>query len=359
MTNDLRLHDNKSFDYFLKYPNKKAVCFVFDPKLADETVNKRFNKRAFQVFHAATEQLTTILRDNGITVEKHKNYDHLGGHEVVMSMDTTPFARHRQATVRGLATDLKIFDNKHLLGASAKKYKVFSSYYKDVVGQLVGTDGQYKTLRKKESDNFTKIKLYTEAHKYLTKFDPDTYRRTQKASVLVRSGATNVSWALARGIMSPREVYEHCRKECISSRDPVAMESLTRELIFRDFYSRATEWYIKDYSSVFRNKDNVKWKITTTREYISEIKDAPEVIKVIYDALIKSGRISNYGRMLFATWTYDIGANWHLGEELFAKHLLDYDYCSNHWNWAHHSIQGLNFSWPGKKYKIDNVTLYV
>jgi deoxyribodipyrimidine photolyase len=93
--------------------------------------------------------------------------------------------------------------------------------------------------------------------------------------------------------------------------------------------------------------------------YLAQLEDAPEVIKVIYKALIDTGRVSNYGRMLFATWTYDIGANWRLGEELFAKNLLDYDYCSNHWNWAHHSVQGMNFSWPGKKYKIDNVRLYV
>jgi len=361
MTNDLRLHDNKSFDYFLKYTGSKAVCFVFDPELADEKVNKHFNKRAFQVFRTATEQLTDVLRDAKFTVETHKNYDHLRGHDVVMSADTTPFARHRHTLISGLATSVKVFDNKHLLAPSAKQYKVYSSYHKDVLTQLYDEKEGYKMLRKKETDKYPKIKLHKEAVKMMSGFDADTYRRTRKESVLYRSGATNVSWALARGIVSPREVYEHCRKVCAESRKYglESFDSLVRELIFRDFYSRATEWYIKTYSSVFRNKTTVTWKITTMHAYLAQLEDAPEVIKVIYKALIDTGRVSNYGRMLFATWTYDIGANWRLGEELFAKNLLDYDYCSNHWNWAHHSVQGMNFSWPGKKYKIDNVRLYV
>jgi len=364
MTNDLRLHDNKSLDAFLKYSgamSTKAVCFVFDPEQADPQQNAFFNKRAFGVFHAAVIQITHILETHHITVEKHRTYDFLKNKTVIMSSDVSPFARQRLAYIESIASKVCVYDNKHLASEPKKKYKVYSAYYKSVIPELLDVEtNKYKTLRKKESDKFPKPKLYSDALKMLSGFNPEQYYRTRKASVLTRSGSTNVSWAISRGIVSVREVYEHCRKECLRYAEEgiKAMDMLVRELIFRDFYSRATLWFTKKYGDVLTHQNKVHWKIKTMSQYIKAVDDAPEVIQVIYKALMKTGQISNYGRMLFATWTYDIGADWHLGEKLFAQELLDYDYSSNHWNWAHHSIQGLNHQWPGKKYKIDNVTLY-
>lgn len=374
MTNDLRLHDNKSWDHFIKSPeNDKAVLFFIDPAFrgskeheGSEGHKERFNKRAFTVFKVATDQLIKIFdsrKVRHITVTSQSEFDKtIAGNDVIISYDTSPFARARESHIRKIAKSVMVFDTKHLMEPTPKKYKVFGPYYKDRL-QLMKSGTVYKTIRKTMSDDFGHIKLYEDAFKSLKKFDPDKYARTAKASILVRSGATDVSWALARGIMSAREVYEHCRKVCNTESNAgvefadAAMDQMFRELIFRDFYSRVTLWYLPKYGTRFRNED-VTWKITSFDKYLAAIKKAPEVIQVIYKALVTTGKLSNYGRMLFATWTYDIGADWTLGELLFARELLDYDFSSNHWNWAHHSIQGFNYQWPEKKFKIELVKIF-
>lgn len=367
MTNDLRLHDNKSWDYFIKSAESdKAVLFFIDPVFrnsSNDNKHNRFNKRAFTVFKVASEQLIKIFdakKVKHITVTGQADFDKtVTANNVVISHDTSPFARARLDHLRKIAKSVTVFDTKHLMEPTAKKYKVFSVYYKDRL-QLMKTGSVYKTLRKTLTNDFGHIKLYEDALRSLKKFDPDKYARTAKASVLVRSGATDISWALARGIISAREVYEHCRKVCIAENgefSDAAMDQMFRELIFRDFYSRATQWYLPKYGARFRN-EHVHWKITSFDKYLEAIKRAPEVIQVIYKALLTNGKISNYGRMLFATWTYDIGADWALGELLFARELLDYDFSNNHWNWAHHSIQGFNYQWPEKKFKIELVKIF-
>lgn len=363
LTNDIRLHDNQCWDYFVANAGKSGtVIVVLDKLLADKKVNRRFNERAFAIFITAVSQLFEVISGMGYKTLKVTDYSHLRGHDVVMSEDTSPFARKRLENIRSIAKSVVTFDTKHLLPAPKKKYLVYSAYYKYVrplVTEEIQKKGEvyteWKPIRKTTKGEPATIKLYSDALKSLHSFDPDKYSRCAKASVVARSGSTDTSWAIARGILSAREVYEYVRKKW-SEEYPNTFESFFRELIFRDFYSRSTLWHINNYSDTFRN-EGIKWKVNTMKEYHRAIFDrgTPSVIKTIYNSLVKTGKVSNYGRMVFATWTYDIGANWRLGEELFAKYLLDYDFSSNRWNWAHHSYQGLNYQWPNKKFKVSAV----
>lgn len=220
--------------------------------------------------------------------------------------------------------------------------------------------------------------LRKKALELLHGYDPSKYSRFAKASIGSRSGSTNASWALSIGILSPREVYNYCHgvyirhmireygglvvQDSRGVRTDLEMEDpLIRELLFRDYYAFASAWFLKwsptNKLPALRNS-GIAWKITSMKEYVSKISTAPEVIQMIYDTLRKTGNISNYGRMIFATWTYDIGADWRLGYNLFARELYDFDPDSNYWNWIHHSIQGLNSQWPARKYKIENI-MYV
>lgn len=346
-TNDLRVHDNIAWEFFLKSGGKECIGIL------DESFqNERKNIRAFNVFKKGLEDLFVELQAKGFKVEILKDYKKMRGREIVMSDDTSPFAQKRLKEIQGIASKVHLFDTKHFLPGTEKKYKVFGAYYKNRLEEIF-KDGVYKNLRKNTSSEPLNTPLYLEAIKNLKGFNSDLYKRSSKASIKVRSGSTNTSWAIARGIMSTREVYEYVRKN-----DPDGLESLVRELLFRDFYSRATLWFIKDYGDTFRNP-GVVWKVNSLDDLIKKIHGAPKVIKEIYHVLLKTGNLSNYGRMLFATWVYDIGANWRLGELLFARELIDYDYSNNHWNWAHHSIQGLNYQWPERKFKIDDTILYV
>lgn len=250
------------------------------------------------------------------------------------------------------------------------KPKKFSKFYDTCV----------RLLPKKfvmESQNVQSSGLRKKALESLRGYDPSKYTRFAKASISSRSGSTGVSWALSIGVISPREVYNYCHSAYIRHMlreygglvvqdkhgvrtDLEMVDPLVRELIFRDYYAFASLWFLKwnmnDRLPALRNRD-IKWKITTMKEYLDKIQDkhTPEVIRMIFDTLKKTGNISNYGRMIFATWTYDINADWRLGYHLFARELYDFDPDSNYWNWIHHSIQGLNSQWPARKYKIENI----
>ena len=413
-TNDLRLHDNAAYSAFLAAPSPKMGVILLDDAFAKD----RDGTRSGRIFMKAAKMLVGVMKNAGheLKLIKVASKDGLpkmfDDANVIISFDTTPFARNRLTRIMKAAARIDVYDTKHLvpfidgghatltrgqdgtwevtsrhlspempemtempkkshiIPTTGKEYKVYSSFYKSVVDTLVNDDMIGIPIpRKHESPKSTgTIELYDIAMKCIASFDSDQYRRLRKASVIARQGSTRASWAIARGIVSIREVYETVRKVCYADFDKLSERrqeyrketfiDFTRELIYRDFYSRATWWWLPKYSHRFRNK-NAKWKVTTMRDLLSLIKTAPLVIKTIYNALVDDGNVSNYGRMLFATWVYDVGADWQLGEALFKHYLIDYDFSSNHWNWAHHSVQGLNFQWPAKKYNVDNVTLDV
>jgi hypothetical protein len=392
-TSDLRIIDNPTFEVFRgndhghlsiytkaieklfnkgKYISEVQVCI--DPRQATKSRNKYFNKRVFDIFRRASNELLEQTRSlgyisrivDGSAMETIEPTD-----VVIMTIAYTPFAKERANEI------MKIVGKNSLIQVPSnyltenlvdmnKKYKKYSAFRDSAVLVL---PAKFKIISPGPTVFGT---LREKALNDLNGFDIDKYRRTAKASVSIRSGATNVSWALARGIISPREVYNHCntpkilyditRADELEELIKPQMTNFTRELLFRDFYAYVTFWFMKRESNgsiaPLRN-DDVKWSTTvrntTDLIYIIGRPRVPEVIKKIYSSLIKTGKLSNYGRMIFATWLYDMNINWRIGEMLFAQELADYDFSSNHWNWAHHSIQGFNYQWPGKKYKIENI----
>lgn len=383
-TNDLRLHDNAAYDAYVAAPTPKTAMILLDDSF------DRDGTRSGRIFTKAAKELSKIVPD-GIKMTKVSSPADLprifNDAHVIISFDVTPFAKKRLAEILKVASIVDVYDTKHLLplipsghirlnhGANPvaeinaviteKPYKVYSAFYKAVIDRYI--NDEIIGIKQPTGHSRETTKIHATAIECVSQFSPREYVRLRKASVKSRQGSTNASWALARGIVSPREVYEIVRKKCrirdgmrskYIEQHKIAFVDFVRELLFRDFYSRSTWWWLKSYDHRLRNQ-SIKWKITKLRDLVSAISTAPPVIKTIYKSLVDTGNISNYGRMLFATWVYDVGADWHLGEALFRHYLIDYDFSSNHWNWAHHSVQGLNFQWPAKKYNVDNVTLDV
>ena len=373
VTCDLRTHDNRAYDAFLAAPSPKYMACVIDKDAFDHSAS-----RSGKIFVRAIKDYAKALKDG---IKMLRSYDSLKGADIIISSDTTPFARWRLGILQGIGKSVTVYDTKHLIPISTdeQEYKVYSSFYKSVIDGLIDDNMvgiPHPTHR--HSSGVTMTPLYKMALECLDGFEVDEYRRLSKASIKRRQGSTHVSWALSRGIVSAREVFETIRKKIfsrgfgdLSSRRQeygrVAFLSFVQELIYRDFYSRASLWWIPfdakkgvvaSYHHRFRNA-KVHWKVTSASELVKMIPSAPLVIQTIYKTFVDTGDVSNYGRMLFATWVYDVGCDWMVGEAIFRKYLMDYDYSSNHWNWAHHSIQGLNFQYPSKKYKVELVTLDV
>lgn len=372
ITNDLRTHDNAAYDAYMAASTPKYMACVIDKDAFDHSAS-----RSGKIFIRAIKDYAKAIPDG---VKMLRGYTSLKGANVIISMDTSPFARWRLETIRGLASSVVVYDTKHLIPISReeKEYKVYSSFYKTVIDRLVDDDMIGIPDKTTTIGKPTMTPLYKMALECLNGFDAEEYRRLSKASVKRRQGSTHVSWALSRGIVSVREVFETIRKAIFTrdfkdlserrqERRKIAFISFVRELVYRDFYSRASLWWIPfdmkkglaaSYTHRFRS-GNVAWKITNIAGLVGMISSAPLVIKTIYKTLVETGNVSNYGRMLFATWVYDIECDWMVGEALFRKYLMDYDFSNNRWNWAHHSLQGLNFQFPSKKFKVELVTLDV
>ncbi len=377
VTCDLRTHDNKAYDAYLSAPSPKYMACVIGGDAFQHQ-----SSRSGRIFLKAIKDYAKAIPGMKLL----KGYSSLKGMKVIISMDTTPFARWRLGVIKGIAESVTVYDTKHLIPIAsdasgtpaATMYKVYSSFYKSVIDGLISDDMIGIPIPPSSSSKPTMTPLYKMAIKCLDGFDEDDYRRLSKASVKRRQGSTHISWALSRGIVSAREVFEVVRKKVFTNdfadlserrqeRKKVAFLSFVREMVYRDFYSRASLWWIPfdekkgleaSYRHRLRNAD-VTWKVNTVDGLVGILPSSPLVIQTIYKTLVDTGDISNYGRMLFATWVSDISCDWMVGEALFRRYLMDYDYSNNHWNWAHHSNQGLNFQYPAKKFKVELVTLDV
>lgn len=357
LTCDLRAHDNPAYDAYIAAPAPKYIACI-----VAKDVFKRDESRSGKLFLRAYKELSKELIAAGHEVKTLRGHSSLRGCNVIISLDTSPYARQRLKDIEDIAKSVTVIDTKHLIPytPTEKPYKVYSGFYKSVIDKLVDDNIVGIPIPRRGRAAPIITDLYKVAKQCIDSFSSEKYRRLSKASILKRQGSTNVSWALARGIVSAREVFNAVLKKMTTSEDDKAVfVSFARELIFRDFYSRASLWWIKSsYTERFRNP-NVTWKITTVHGLISAISNGPQVIQTIYKSLVDTGVVSNYGRMLFATWVNDISCDWMVGEALFRKYLLDYDFSSNRWNWAHHSNQGLNYQWPSKKFNVSRVTLDV
>lgn len=127
------------------------------------------------------------------------------------------------------------------------------------------------------------------------------------------------------GTVSIREIY-HAFKKQFGIRS-----ELIRQLIWHDFYAHV----LHGYPESFTRKGDIKWPGSRKHfEMWCKGETGVPVVDACMRELNETGYMHNRGRMIVASFLVKtLLVDWRLGEQYFAKQLVDYDLASNNGNW--------------------------
>lgn len=317
---DLRIDDNLALNKAIEECDSVLTIYVFDKYseaalsfIAQSLIdlNKQLHNRLY-CFKGSTCSVVKRL------VNKYKI------DKVYMSMD------YRGQTKLSRCCNLQLIENHMLTSINATKpYLVFTPYY-DVVRHIpVPKPVKHKHL------HLMKINAATYNFKHLIKDKYQVGGRQQGLKILKTckstikhykrdhnfiknpSSTTHLSPHLSFGTLSVREVYHKCKNQ-----------TFRRQLYWRDFYMQC------DHDRI---ASHVRYKWKNKPQDIRKMKSDHVGIPIIDDnikLLKETGFIHNRARMVIANYfTQVMKCDWRIGERLFEKYLIDYDYFNNRGGW--------------------------
>jgi deoxyribodipyrimidine photo-lyase len=147
-------------------------------------------------------------------------------------------------------------------------------------------------------------------------------------------GTSRLSPYLRHGLISVREC---CRLASLG--DSKGHFTWVNEIIWREFYHHILFYFPNSINQEFQAQyrdlewnDNAEWLARW-----KEGKTGYPIVDAAMRELLETGYMHNRARMIVASFfTKDLHLDWRLGEEHFAKHLMDYELSSNvgGWQWA-------------------------
>lgn len=377
--------------------------FIFNSKQIDKKHNKYFNKNSVEFLIQSLESLNNDLNRQLLYVHSNKNdIDVLNDikHKletkrtsnklasVNYNIDYTPFAIKRDEQIKSwcesngirLTTqeDYTLVPINSVLTNNGTFFSVFTPFYKKFLTlshtvpdvsevshkQLISM--LYKTLPNIQgAKNSTKItdyyfnkpndKLFVtggreQALTILTKIREGHFAQYDKERDYpsLKDKTTKLSAYLKFGCISIREVYHALRKAY------GLQHGLIRELVWKEFYAciafnkprvLSGQLTAKNTNLPFKEKyDKVKWSFNN-EWFIRWCKG--ETGFPLVDAAMRqmnaTGWMHNRCRMVVASFLVkDMLMDWTLGEQYFAKQLVDYDPASNNGGWQFSSSTGVD-----------------
>lgn len=360
-TRDIRKYDNLALEQCSK--NSKQIVPVFI--ITDEQTidNSYFSQRAFDfLINAILSEIPEIVFFKNTIANVIDKVD-----AVFMSYEVSPYGRKRAKKIGELCEkhEKSFFEieNHYLyhpkIGNGTykftvdKPYKVYGAFKKkcmEIKGSpkpLGKTSAKWASVHggvnpPKTSDNEQFPATRKEALRRISAYSAKKYNAGRDD--ILADATTKLSPYLSFGVISPREM-------------PFKKgDTLYSELIWRDFFGQASLHFgdrsMTAHSARFRNA-NKKWENPAYE--MRKIRDGDTGVPVIdysLKQLYEDGWVHNRLRMIFATYIHEQNIDWKWAEKLYAKNLIDYDINSNHWNWAHHSNQGLNYQFKIRKMKM-------
>lgn len=390
---DLRVKDNVALNMLSEsYPGIPIVpIFIFDKQQATSK-NRLYNpyvmRFMIECLHELNEKdlANKLITFHGGVFPDVEVLEHLLTYVDVQCVawndDHTPFAKKRDAAIQEFCKRRNInvlrgtkeytlfgFDEVTTQG---KPYRVYTPFYRKCIGLTPNKPRTQKTppFFASVKETFMKSKYCTSLDEYLssqlknTRSDPHNHMKGGRESGLViiekiKKGewkeydkyrdfphpnrTTRMAPYLKFGCISIREAYWACREAYGLS------HGLVRELIWREFYAHIAYHFPEILRrQIFKSTEpnmefnkkysNLQWhvdKIPFDR-WCNGMTGFP-FIDAAMRCLKDTGYMHNRLRMLVASFlTKDLRIDWRLGEEYFAKTLLDYDPASNSggWQWA-------------------------
>ena len=370
-TRDLRLEDNTGLIKGLKNSENALPVFIFDSnQITDKNSYKSNNCVQFMI--ECLEDLDSQLKKKGsrlfyfygsdyeiIIRNIIKNSDKYDIKSIYISMDYTPFAKHRQKILQKICKDLElnlfITEDHMLTGYDAVKkddnsyYVKFTPYYRAALKVIIKSPqtNRYKNYVKKSYS--IKGEYEKDIHDFYEENNNVLVRGNRQNAIKIlkqiknfnnyniereipfHHGTTRLSAYTKFNVVSVREIYEYFRENLSRS------NKLITQLYWRDFYMQVMHNFdvIKQ---PMKQKYDIKWENNPT--LIKKWKTGTTGIPIV-DAgmreLNQTGWMHNRSRMIVSNCLVKIfRCDWMIGEKYFAQNLIDYDPASNNggWQWS-------------------------
>jgi len=180
-----------------------------------------------------------------------------------------------------------------------------------------------------------------------------------------RSNISCLSPYITHGIINEKEVIEKSLSKFSFSKN----EKFIQEILWRTYWKGWLELRPNVWSDYLIELNNIKEEFKDNRNYLNAIEGKTNIdcFNTWVNELKENNYLHNHTRMWFASiWIFTLELPWHLGAELFMKHLYDGDTASNTlgWRWvAGVQTQGKHYlasEWNIKKFtnnRFNNIKL--
>ncbi|MCX8196552.1 MAG: DNA photolyase family protein [Acidilobaceae archaeon] len=342
---DLRARDNRALIRAHQLADRVAPLFIIDPELLSSLGIGADDPRLGFVLSAA-RSLAGELPLHVLYEKTEEAFERaLSGRKVDYVVTAKPLTwsgRERVERVRAVverhgAKLVEVEDETLVDLRSIGNHQTFTSFYGEWRRKVDGAVSAIPRLRTAELDlpraeeSLKSIEFKGEmvwsaegCRERLESYDFSLYERTRNFPAI---DSSLLSPCIRLGVVSIREVYQKALPKS---------EAFVRQLAWREFY----------YWLAYRFPETRKLELRRERRGIKWEND-PELMKAfeegrtgypIVDAGIRELKrrkwVHNRVRLILGSFlTKDLLVDWRFGEELFRKHLVDYDELVNLGNW--------------------------
>lgn len=368
---DLRLQDNTALIEALEQSERVIACFIFDkrqiennPYKGDHCLQfmatslneldaelKKKNSHLYQFYGIAEEVIAELITQQPIQA-------------IFINRDYTPFSRKRDQHIESICkknkidyhcfADALLHEPEQVLKPDGKPYTVFTPAFKRAAQIPVETPNEnhhrnyFQTALPQEDHTILKKLLLLQNNQLLVKGGRQeglalmkniaklkNYQDTR--NIPSQRGTTLLSAHHKFGTVSIREVYEtivsHFGKH----------HALINELYWRDFFTHIAFHFPTVFGENFQKKfAHVQWSKNKSHfKAWCEGKTGFPIVDAGMRELNTTGYMHNRVRMITASFLCkDLHIDWRVGEQYFARQLVDYDPSVNNGNWQWASSTG-------------------
>ncbi len=372
---DLRLHDHHALCESLKNAEETLVVFIFDENILEKLHNKNDMRVTFIM--QSLNEIDSQLRKNGSNLlirfgnpvrEIPSIIEEFKCDALFFNRDYEPYAKTRDNEVEKILKSKNIpvfhfkdsvfFEKKEILNGSGEIYKVFTPYKNKWLEKFHQQDDvvpDYKVSTKKfmsftnpkkigDYDWFHEIGFVEtigvleggshEALKRLEGFRKYISNYKEARDIPALEQTSNLSTYIRMGNLSVRDMI----RLSIEQKNP-GYETWLSEIIWRDFYHMILDVYPRIEKNSFKPEyDAIKWlgKKQDFEKWCDGQTGYPLVDSAMR-CLNATGMMHNRLRMVVASFlTKTLLIDWRLGEDYFARKLLDFDLAANNggWQWS-------------------------
>jgi deoxyribodipyrimidine photo-lyase len=361
---DLRLQDNTALIEALQLSEQVIPCFIFDTRQVGNNIYK--SEACLQFMAASLKELDAALQKkngrlfffDGLSEKVIAALcTQLPIEAVFINRDYTPFSRERDQKIasachkKGIAlhthSDALLHEPEACLKANNEPYTVFTPFFRrsSMLPVNPPTANRYSnyyqaTIPKSNTATLEKLLTYQNPELVVKGGRQEGIQLLKKINALAQyetlrnlpaqSGTTHLSAHHKFGTISIREAFAMIT----AAFGPHHL--LINELYWRDFFTHIGFHFPRVFGQAFHQKyDAIQWdtRPAPLQAWQSGMTGFP-IVDAGMRELNTTGYMHNRVRMVVASFlTKDLHIDWRLGEQYFARQLVDYDPAVNNGNW--------------------------